>query len=102
MLNNKKGLLQRARIAMVAIVTIIGISGAFAMSPHRSADSQTWGVLQTNASSYVVTAITANSFCDGAAKICKVRSSVSPNPETHELSTMDAQPVTDEPGNFTK
>lgn len=85
MLNNKKSLLQRARIAMLAIVTIIGIGGAFAMTPRNSAALQTWGVLQTNASTYVVTAVTAGSTCNVSSRICEVRSDATPNPMTKEI-----------------
>jgi hypothetical protein len=100
MLNNKKSLLQRARIAMLAIVTILSISGSFAMTPKHSAALQTWGVLSTNGSSYIVTAITANSFCDGANAVCKVRSEMAPDEQTGEIAKSDAQEVPNERGNF--
>ena len=80
MLNNKKNLLQRVRIAMVAIVTIMSVGGAFAMNAPKAQAMQTWGVLVTNASSYHVTAVTAGSGCDLApAKACEVRSAATPD-----------------------
>jgi hypothetical protein len=99
MLNNKKSLLQRARIAMVAIVTIVGISGAFAMTPHHNGTLQTWGVLQTNATTYVVTALGPNEHCvDDPDRVCTVKSSATPNPTTHEIPISTASdPI---PGDF--
>ena len=79
MFNNKKSLLQRVRIAMVAIVTIMGIGGAFAMNAPKTQAAQTWGVLATNANSYHVAAVTANSFCDAASRACEVRSTSMPD-----------------------
>jgi hypothetical protein len=102
MLNNKKGLLQRARIAMLAIVTIISVGGAFAMTPKHSNVLQTWGVLQTNASTYVVTAITASTQydCEFSQKVCTVRSEATPNPMTHEIPISGAEIASD--GTFNK
>ena len=95
MLNNQKSLLQRARIAMVAIVTIMGIGGAFAMNPPKSQVLQTWGVIVTNANTYRVTAVTANSFCDTAIpRICTVKSAATPDPVTHLLQKSDTSSPT--------
>jgi|GEM_PF-4141297 len=100
MFNNKRSLLVRVRIAMVAIVTILGLSGAYAMTPAQHQDATTWGVVATNANSYEVTAITANSQCLSSQRICKVHSEVAPT--NGELSMDDATPVLDEPGTFVK
>lgn len=65
---------------MVAIVTIMGIGGAFAMSPPKSQVLQTWGVISTSANSYNVTAVTANSLCNSPAiPACEVRSAATPD-----------------------
>jgi hypothetical protein len=95
MFNNKRSLLQRVRIAMVAMVTILGIGGAFAMNPPQDKAMQTWGVIVTNANSYVVTATTANSFCDSSSpRTCTVQSAVAPDPVTHELQKSDTSSPT--------
>lgn len=75
MLNNKKSLLQRARIAMVAIVTIMGIGGAFAMNAPKLQAATTYGVIATNANTYSVTALGPHSKCNASSSTCEVRSS---------------------------
>jgi len=100
MLNNQKSLLQRARIAMVAIVTIMSVGGAFAMNAPKAQALQTWGVLQTNANNYVVTAVTSGSFCEAATRICKVQSTATPDPTTHQIPKSGA--TTLENGAFQK
>ena len=99
MLNNKKNLLQRVRIAMVAIVTIMSVGGAFAMAPTHNNALQTWGVLVTNSNSYQVTAVTAGSFCTGTARVCTVQSTATPdaNGDIPKNETSDPKP-----GIFTK
>ncbi|WP_179412691.1 hypothetical protein HDF19_12930 [Mucilaginibacter sp. E4BP6] len=78
MLNNKKNLFQRVRIAMVAIVTIMSVGGAFAMKvPHHKA-SVSWGVVSTDANFYHVTAASTGDCLQGA-KACIVTSTVMPD-----------------------
>jgi hypothetical protein len=80
MLNNKRSLLQKVRIAMVAIVTILSIGGAYAMKAPANQAGTTWGVLATNANTYRVTAVTAGSDCDNAPqRACKVNSTAMPD-----------------------
>jgi anti-sigma-K factor RskA len=79
MLNSKKSFLQKARIAMVAIVTIISLGGAYAMNSPKHQSGTTWGVVQTNANSYQVTAVTDHSACTGTMRICKIQSATAPD-----------------------
>jgi len=95
MLNNRKSLLQKARIAMVAIVTIIGFSGAFAMAPHHENASQTYGVIQTVSGGWLVTSSAGD--CNGTTSTCKVVSSVPPD-ENGFISSDDVTQTT--PGAF--
>jgi hypothetical protein len=78
MLNNKKSFLQKARIAMVAIVTIMSLGSAYAMNSPKTQSATTWGVVMTNANSYKVTAVTADSGCSGTTHICEVVSTATP------------------------
>ncbi|QEM03719.1 hypothetical protein DIU31_009415 [Mucilaginibacter rubeus] len=80
MLNSKKSFLQKARIAMVAIVTIMSLGGAYAMNAPKHDALQTWGVIATVGNQYHVTAVTSGSFCDNpSAKACEVRSAATPD-----------------------
>lgn len=81
---------------MVAIVTIMSVGGAFAMNAPKSQTLQTWGVVATNANTYQVAAITANSFCDDSqpTKICEVQSAATPDPITHLIPKTGPQPAT--------
>lgn len=79
MLNSKKSFLQKARIAMVAIVTIMSLGGAYAMNAPKHQSGTTWGVVMTNANSYQVTALTAHSSCAGATRVCKIQSTATPD-----------------------
>ncbi len=76
MLNSKKSFLQKARIAMVAIVTIMSLGGAYAMNAPKNDGLQTWGVVATVGNHYQVTAVTAGSTCSNptTSKACQVRS----------------------------
>jgi hypothetical protein len=79
MLNNKKNLLQRVRIAMVAIVAIMSIGGAFAMKAPEHKLSSTYGVASTDPTYYHVTAAT-NYTCDTApTKVCTITTSAMPD-----------------------
>lgn len=82
MLNNKKNLLQRVRIAMVAIVTIMSVGGAFAMKAPANRANQTYGAFSLTATGnhYVVTQTAAQPGynCDQASTVCTVISSSAP------------------------
>ncbi|SEM74480.1 hypothetical protein ACRQ5D_31320 [Mucilaginibacter sp. P25] len=79
MLNNKKSFLQKARIAMVAIVTIMSVGGAYAMNAPKHQAGTTWGVVATTANSYQVTALTANSHCNSGSTVCEIQTELQPN-----------------------
>jgi hypothetical protein len=98
MLNTKKNLLQRVRIAMVAIVTIMGIGGAFAMKApaHTAAE---WGIVSTDPTYYYVTNL-SNGFCNEAvATNCSVTSAAMPDSQGRILKTQAN--LTDKQGDFT-
>ncbi|SFT05080.1 hypothetical protein SAMN04487890_10971 [Mucilaginibacter polytrichastri] len=98
MLNNKKSFLQKARIAMVAIVTIMSLGGAYAMNAPKQQAGTTWGVVATLSNAYQVAAITAHSTCTTIpAKICKILSTTAPD-ANHEIPKADATVV--QRGNF--
>lgn len=83
MLNNQKNLLQRVRVAMVAIVTIMGLGGALAMKAPSHQTSQTYGSfgLTTTGNHYITTesAVAAGSYsCNTSTTACTVISSVAP------------------------
>jgi hypothetical protein len=83
MLNNKKSLLERARIAMIAIVTIMSIGGAFAMKAPTHKSNQTYGTfgLTTTGNHYITTQTAAapgSYSCNSATTPCTVTSSVAP------------------------
>ncbi len=81
MFKNKKSFLQKARIAMIAIVTIMSIGGAYALNAPKAQAGTTWGVVVTNANSYQVEAVTANSFCENpmSTPVCEIRSTTAPD-----------------------
>jgi hypothetical protein len=79
MLNNKKSFLQKARIAMVAIVTIMSIGGAYAMNAPKTQSGTTWGVTSTDGSNYVVTALGSNSHCNSGSQACEITSTTPPD-----------------------
>jgi hypothetical protein len=84
MLNNKKNLLQRVRIAMVAIVTIMSVGGALAMKAPSHQSGQTYGTfgLTTTGNHYITTqaAVVAGTYsCNSPTTVpCTVISSVAP------------------------
>lgn len=79
MLNSKKSFLQKARIAMVAIVTIMSLGGAYAMNAPKHQDSTTWGVVSTSANAYKVTALTPTFGCSQSTRVCTITSAVAPD-----------------------
>jgi hypothetical protein len=81
MYNKKKSLLARMRIAMMAIVTILGIGGAFAMQKPQHNAAQTYGVLSTapDDSGWIVTASSSGLCASAPARTCKVVSEVEPD-----------------------
>jgi hypothetical protein len=95
MLNNKKNLLQRVRIMMVAIVTIMGIGSAFAMKAPSSL-ATTWNVVATVGNDYVVTA-SAGSCNFNPETACTIKSEVAPDSQNH-ISKDDA--ALDRSGDF--
>ena len=99
MLNNKKSFLQKARIAMVAIVTIMSLGGAYAMNAPKHQDGTTWGVVATNANSYRVTALTANSHCNSGSSACEISTTTPPD---HGMISKDDPNLSVTPGTFVK
>lgn len=87
---------------MVAIVTILGLSGAHAMAPAHHQDAVSWGVVGTQGNDYIVTAVTANSFCSSSDAICKVQSEAMPDQQTGRLSKDLATPDPNAEGTFHK
>ena len=79
MLNNRKSFLQKARIAMVAIVTIMSVGGAYAMNAPKQQAGTTWGVVSTLSNAYQVTALTAHSTCTTSIRVCEIQSTTPPD-----------------------
>lgn len=97
MLNNQKNLLQRVRIAMVAIVTIMGVGGALAMKAPAHQAGSTYGSfgLTTTGNHYITTpsAVAAGTYsCASSTTACTVISSVAPalRNGNWEIATVDA------------
>jgi hypothetical protein len=83
MLNNKKNLLQRVRIAMVAIVTIMSVGGALAMKAPSHRSGQTYGTFSLTATGnhYITTqtaVVVGNYTCESGTTPCTVVSTVAP------------------------
>jgi hypothetical protein len=78
MLNNRENFLQRVRIAMIAIVTIMSVGGAYAMKAPAHTDAVTYGVIATVGNSYHVTASAGRCNAD-PSPACKVSSSATPD-----------------------
>jgi hypothetical protein len=107
MLNKKKNLLQRVRIAMVAIVTIMSVGGALAMKAPSHQANKTYGAFSVTATGnhYVTTqtAVTAGSYsCDAAATPCTVISSVAPTLRNGSWEVPKADASISQTGAFTE
>ncbi|WP_345952983.1 hypothetical protein [Mucilaginibacter sp. PAMB04168] len=93
MFKNNKSLLQRARIAMLAIVTILGISGAFAMKAPEHKQASTYGVVRATVGGWIVTSAAGD--CDlNLPQTCKVESEQAPdeNGFIPNAAVMETQP----------
>jgi len=102
MLNSKKSFLQKARIAMVAIVTIMSIGGAYAMNAPKHQSGTTWGVVSTTANNYQVTAVTAHSQCaTDPSAVCKITTTTPPD-RMGNISKTDPNITSTVSGDFSK
>ena len=64
---------------MVAIVTIMGIGGAFAMKAPAHQTSKTWGIVATVGNSYKVATLSSGTCDSDPTPNCHVISSATPN-----------------------
>lgn len=82
---------------MIAIVAIIGFSGAFAMNPPHDKVEQTYGVMQTVSGGWIVTASSGD--CSGESNTCKVVTTAAPD-EDGFISSENVERTL--PGTFSK
>lgn len=64
---------------MVAIVTIIGIGGAYAMTPPSNQANHTYGVLSTGTNFYHVTTSSDGMCLSNPSSTCKIVSAATPD-----------------------